>query len=272
LIGEIVYAYIICRPDYGFAVSLLSRFNTCPAQCHYDAAKRCLKSLIRNKSEGIWYWRQRPRPDLPLTEHIPRQVEDFELKYPLLKDPFLVSGMCDVSIAPELFCRRSFGSVYVFLANVALILYLAKLQPTVASSTGEGEFIQLVLGGKKVKYVRAVMTQFGFPQNGPSPIFGDNISSIMMANNTRPTDRTRHMDIRWFAIQEWVHVDKDIILIHISGIINPTDAMTKALAWLKHYRHMSRAMGHLGSPFNTGRYKLVYQEKYSIKALFIQPA
>jgi hypothetical protein len=112
-------------------------------------------------------------------------MEDFEMKYPLLNDPFLVSGMCDVSIAPKLFCRRSFGSVYVFLANVALILYLAKLQLIVALSTGEGEFIQLVLGGKKVKYVRAVMTQFGFPQKSPSHIFGDNISSIsMMANNT----------------------------------------------------------------------------------------
>jgi hypothetical protein len=148
VIGEIVYAYILCRPDYGFAVSLLSRFNTCPAQCHYDAAKRCLKSLIRNNSDGIWYWHQKPRlADLPPTDHTPREIEDFELKYPLLNDPFLVSGMCDVSIAPELFCRQSVGSVYVFLANVALILYLAKLQPIVASSTGEGEFIQLVLGG-----------------------------------------------------------------------------------------------------------------------------
>jgi hypothetical protein len=38
VMGEIVYAYVTCRPDYAFAVSLLSRFNTCPAQCHYDAA------------------------------------------------------------------------------------------------------------------------------------------------------------------------------------------------------------------------------------------
>jgi hypothetical protein len=179
--------------------------------------------------------------------------------------------MCDVSIAPELFCHRSFGALFVYLANIALVLYLAKLQPVIASYTGEGKFIQLVLTGKKVKYVRAIMTEFGFPQNGPSPIFGDNISSIMMANNTRPTDHTRHMDIRWFAIQEWVHVDKDIILVHISGIINPTDAMTKALAWLKHYCHMSHAMGHLGSPFNPGCFKPVCNETGSIKALFIQP-
>jgi Reverse transcriptase (RNA-dependent DNA polymerase)./Integrase core domain. len=54
VVGEIVYAYIVAHPDYGFAVALLSHFNTCPSQCHYDAAKRCLKSLIWSATDGIW--------------------------------------------------------------------------------------------------------------------------------------------------------------------------------------------------------------------------
>jgi hypothetical protein len=256
VVGEIVYASITARTDYTFAVSILSRFNTCPAQCHYDAAKRALKTLIRTADEGIWYWRRTMREELQPATHEPRKMEEFEKKFPILKDPFLVSGICDVSIAPNILMRRSFGATLVMLGNIYLIMWTGKLQPVVASSTGEGEFIQLVLTGKKVKYVRAVMNEFGFPQEAPSPIFGDNLSSIMMANNIRPTDRTRHMDIRWFALQEWIHVDKDIIVIHISGIINPADALTKALAWLKHHRHMSRAMGHLGSPFAPGRFKL----------------
>jgi hypothetical protein len=271
VIGEIVYPYIICRPDYGFAVSLLSRFNTCPAQIHYDAAKRCLKSLIRNDDDGIWYWRRTVRHDLPPTQHVPRPIEDFERKFPILEDPFLVSAIADASLAPGIFMRRSFGATFVFLANVALVLYLAKLQPLVSTSSGEAEFVQLVLSGKKVKYVRTVMEELGYPQSAPSPIFGDNISSIMMANNVRPTDRTRHMDIRYFAIQEWIHVDKDIILIHIPTILNAADALTKALAWLKHHRHMSRAMGHLGSPFHPHRYKLVPVTSDSIKALYLVP-
>jgi hypothetical protein len=271
VVGEIVYAHITDRPDYAFSVSLLSRFNTCPAQCHYDEAKRCLKSLIRTADVGIWYWRRAPRMDLPESTHQPRQMEEFEKKFPILKDPFLVSGICDVSIAPGILMRRSFGGTMVLLGNLYLILYLGKLQPVVASSTGEGEFIQMVLTGKKIKYVRTVMTEFGFPQKVPSPMFGDNLSAIMMANNVRPTDRTRHMDIRWFALQEWIHVDKDIIMIHISGVINPADALTKALAWKKHYRHMSRAMGHLGSPYAPGIYRLETVPIDSIKALFLIP-
>jgi hypothetical protein len=149
-------------------------------------------------------------------------------------------------------------------------MYVAKLQPTVVTSIGEGEFIQLVLTGKKVKHVRTVMTEFGFPQNAPSPIFVDNISSIMMGNNVRPTDRTRHMDIKWFALQEWIHIDKDIILIHIPGEINASDALSKALAWIKHHRHMTRAMGATGPVYLNPSITLVHVQTKTIKALHIR--
>lgn len=78
MVGEIVYAYTVARPDYGFAVALLSRFNTCPAQCHYDAAKRCLKSLIRSANEGIWYWRRELQQELPPNHFQPQKLESFE--------------------------------------------------------------------------------------------------------------------------------------------------------------------------------------------------
>jgi hypothetical protein len=88
--------------------------------------------------------------------------------------------MCDVSLAPNILMQRSFGGTFVFLEGVALIMYVAKLQPTMVTSIGEGEFIQLVLTGKKIKHVHTVMTELAFPQRSPSPIFGDNISSILM--------------------------------------------------------------------------------------------
>jgi hypothetical protein len=54
--------------------------------------------------------------------------------------------------------QRSMGATFVFLGGVALVMYVAKLQPTVVTSIGEGEFIQLVLTtGKKVKHIRTVM-------------------------------------------------------------------------------------------------------------------
>ena len=37
-------------------------------------------------------------------------------------------------------------------------------------------------------------------------------------------------DIHWFAIQQWIQqVDQDIVLVHIPGVLNPSDEQTKAL-------------------------------------------
>jgi hypothetical protein len=46
------------------------------------------------------------------------------------------------------------------------------------------------------------------------------------------------MDIHWFALQEWIHVDKDIIFIHISGDFNASDALMKPLAWVTSLSHV----------------------------------
>ena len=40
LLGELVYAYVICRLDVGFAVCFLARFSNAPHAEHYDALKQ----------------------------------------------------------------------------------------------------------------------------------------------------------------------------------------------------------------------------------------
>ena len=174
--------------------------------------------------DGIWYWRLKPLSSLPPTDHVPHPLEDFELDFPILEDPFLASGMVDTSYAPNLLCHRSIGGCFIYIGLLGLIAYYGKIQPLTTDSSCASEFIQYVHTGKCIKYCRSILMELGIPQNGPSPIYGDNMAAIMMANNTYPTDRTRHLDIRWFAIQEWIHVDQDIILLHIAGILNPSDS------------------------------------------------
>eukprot|EP00957_Ditylum_brightwellii_P046516 3530459-Ditylum_brightwellii.AAC.1 len=38
-IGALIFAYIICRVDIGYAVAELSKFSESPACCHYKAVK-----------------------------------------------------------------------------------------------------------------------------------------------------------------------------------------------------------------------------------------
>ena len=69
-----------------------------------------------------------------------------------------------------------------------------------------------------------------------------------MVNASQPTVRSRHIDIQHFAIQEW-KARGDIVLRHIPGTINSSDAMTKAVGWILHHRHNRRSMGHHLPPY-----------------------
>jgi hypothetical protein len=77
----------------------------------------------------------------------------------------------------------------------------------------------------------------------------DNIAAIMMVNAGNPTERSRHIDIQFFAQLTWVKAG-DILLSHIKGTDNPSDALTKALGWVIHHRHCYRMMGLAGSPYS----------------------
>ena len=50
-----------------------------------------------------------------------------------------------------------------------------------------------------------------------------------MANAQRPTKRMKHMDLKYFGLQEWIQQDL-LILQKINTSDNYTDGMTKPLA------------------------------------------
>ncbi len=81
------------------------------------------------------------------------------------------------------------------------------------------------------------MKELGYKQKHANVIYEDNMAMIGMINAKKPTDRTRHTNIQHFAIQDWR--DRNLIVMrHIAGTINPADALTKALGWVLHHRHV----------------------------------
>jgi len=87
------------------------------------------------------------------------------------------------------------------------------------------------------------MKQLGFPPSEPTLLHCDNQSAINMINAHVPTERSRHIDIQHFAIQDWKG-SGDIVMKFIPGVINPSDDLTKPLGWVLHERHVCCIMGH----------------------------
>jgi ribonuclease HI len=78
-----------------------------------------------------------------------------------------------------------------------------KYSQIVATSSTEAEFYAAVAAVKTAKYLRSVLSELGFPQAQPTQLYEDNQVVIHMINGQRPTSRTRHVEIQWFAIQQW---------------------------------------------------------------------
>jgi hypothetical protein len=117
--------------------------------------------------------------------------------------------------------------------------YRSKLQPTVSTISTKAEFIAAVAAAKTAKYI--------YVRSSPNSVLRntveDNEATILVVNATKPMARSTHIAMQHFAIQEW-KAHSDIILEHIPGTINPADALTKALGWILHSRHVRRAMEH----------------------------
>ena len=107
----------------------------------------------------------------------------------------------------------------------------------------EAELIAAATAAKNIKYIRSVMEELGIETNEPTPIYEDSQSVIEIINANKPTGRSRHIDIMFFAIQEWKDA-KIITMKHIPGIINPADDLTKPLGFVLHSRHARYIMGH----------------------------
>jgi hypothetical protein len=103
--------------------------------------------------------------------------------------------------------------------------------------------------GKMVLFLRSILYDLGIPQQAASVIYEDNDGCTAMANAQKPTPRTRHMDIKYFALSEWVEMDL-MFLERIDTSINEADHFTKILDRTLFYRHVDHIMGHIPPPYS----------------------
>jgi hypothetical protein len=228
----LLFAYVTTRPDIGYAVTMLAKFAIKPAKLHYHHLKDVAKYLRNTIDWGLVYWR--PAPNFALSA-IP--LETLTLDPALPSFPPTASytqlvGYVDASHGNDLRHRRS-TTGYAFMLAGGAIAYRSKTQTITATSSTEAEFIAAVSSAKVAKYLRSILAQLGFAQTSPTPIHEDNESTIKMVNADKPTERSCHIDIKYFAIQDWRKAGH-IRLTHLRGIINPSDALTKCVGWVLH--------------------------------------
>ena len=111
-------------------------------------------------------------------------------------------------------------------------------------SSTEAEFVAATETGKAILYVRTILEQLNIPQKHATILHIDNNGALNMANQQQPTKSTRHMELKQFAIQQWVERDL-LYLRRITTQTNYADAMTKQLGRTKFHQHFDYIMGRL---------------------------
>eukprot|EP00957_Ditylum_brightwellii_P010666 807826-Ditylum_brightwellii.AAC.1 len=119
----------------------------------------------------------------------------------------------DAVHATNIESRWSIGGHVAIMAGTT-IAYSTKWHQTLSTSLIEAEFIQAISAEKMEKYIHVILKELKIEQDGPTMMYEDNSAAIMMANTSKSNERTRHIDISYFKIQEWVE-NGDIKLTHI---------------------------------------------------------
>ena len=130
-------------------------------------------------------------------------------------------------------------------------MHQSKAQSMTALSSTKAELIAAVTAAENTKCMRSALLELGPPMTDPTPMCEDNQSAIKTINANKPTGRSRHMDMRFFAIQGWKD-DGHIAVKHMPGVINPADDPTKPLGCVLHSRHAGHVTGHCHLPKDAG--------------------
>jgi len=111
LVGAVLYASTVSRPDLAHAASILSRYISKWSKVHYAAAKHLLRYI--------------------------KGTTDYALTFRAVKQTV---GYCDADWGGDLDTRRS-TTGYLFKIFGGVVSWRSRRQPTVALSTTEAEYM-----------------------------------------------------------------------------------------------------------------------------------
>ena len=214
-IGSIMYAMLCTRPDVSYALSMTSRYQSNPGECHWTAVKNILKYLRRTKDAFLIYGGG---------------------------EELVVKGYTDASFQSDKNDFRS-QSGYVFCLNGGAVSWKSSKQETVADSTTEAEYIAASDAAKEAVWIKKFITELGIVPSIANPVdlYCDNNGAIAQAKEPRSHQRSKHILRRFHLIREIID-RRDVKICKVPTDDNIADPLTKPLAQQKHEGH-TRSLG-----------------------------
>ena len=204
-VGSLMYAMVCTRPDISQAVGVVSRYMHDPGKEHWQAVKWILRYILNTVDVGLVFEKGK-------------------------QDGKSVVGYCDSDYAGDLDKRRS-TTGYAFTFAKAPVSWKSTLQPTVALSTTEAEYMAVTEAMKEAIWLQGLLDELGIGLK-QMEIHCDSQSAIHLAKNQVYHARTKHIDVRYHFVREILEKGR-VLLQKIPTAENPADMMTKVVTAIK---------------------------------------
>ncbi|XP_073303043.1 secreted RxLR effector protein 161-like [Primulina huaijiensis] len=175
IVGSLMYL-TATRPDIMYSVSLISRYMESPTEMHLLAVKRILRYLQGTFEFGLFY----------------KNGEKSDLL-----------AFADSDYAGDLNDRKS-TSGYAFMLGSGVVSWSSKKQPIVTLSTTKAEFIAAASCASQAVWLKNLLEEMNFKQQGPVIIYCDNSSAIKRSKNHVLHGRSKHIDVKYHYLRDLV--------------------------------------------------------------------
>lgn len=200
VVGSLIFAAIVSRPDISYAVGVASRYLAKHSMVQWNGVKRILKYLRGTANYGILY----------------KSNSSCE-----------ITGYCDSDFAGDVSTRKS-TTGYNFMLCDGVVTWNSQRQSSVCLSTTEAEYVAAAHAAKEAIWLRQLLRDLGETIREPTLLYVDNQSAIRLIQNPEFHKRTKHIDIKFHFIREKVK-DRDIEVQYIPSKLQIADIFTKAL-------------------------------------------
>ena len=180
-------------------------------------------------------------------------------------DPHInLFGYADAAHISNHDSKSQLGFCFYLNTTSGAIIAKSKRDSTVSHSSTEAEIKAIDLAIREATWLRGFLSELGFTQDGPTPIYTDNNAAVILSQTNNISDLTAHLVLRI----NYIHQEQksgNIKLVWINTENNVSDILTKPLPFPLFSQHSQTLLhGHNGQipgPASTTRRDTKRQRK-----------
>ena len=174
-VESLMYTQVCTRPNIGFVVGMLAKYQSNPGIQHWKATKKVMRYLQGTKKHMLTY----------------KHVDNLE-----------VIGYSDSNFARCLDTKRS-TSEYIFFLVGGAISWKSIKQSIIASFTMEAEFVACYEATSQALWLRSFIVGLRVVNSISIPlrIYYNNSATIYFSKNNKSGSRNKHIDIKHLVVR-----------------------------------------------------------------------